>query len=80
MRPLLKGHAVENFSEAEICAHLRANPDMMYVAPDGHSLYVYSPVDDGVFKLITEVNLTELDSEQLNRFLQDAILDNRNEN
>lgn len=70
---------MENFSEEEICAHLRANPDMMYVAPDGHNLYVYSPVDDGVFKITTEVNLAELDSEQLNRFLQDPVLDNHNE-
>lgn len=70
---------MENFSEEEICAHLRANPGMMYVTPDGHSLYVYSPVDDGVFKYITEVNLIELDSEQLNCFLQDAVLGNRNE-
>jgi hypothetical protein len=64
---------MENFSEAEICAHLRSNPDVMYVTPDGHKLYVYVPVKDGVFCLTTEDDLTKLNSEELNVYLQDCL-------
>jgi hypothetical protein len=61
---------MEPTSEAEICAHLRANPDVMYVTPDGHKLYVYVPVKNGVLCITTEEDLSKLDSPNLNAFLQ----------
>lgn len=64
-----------NPSEEEICAQLRATPDMMYVTPDSRKLYVYIPANDGVLCITAEDDLSEMDSEQLNRFLQDCLID-----
>ena len=65
---------MQNLSEEEIYAGLRANPDMMYVTPDAHKLYLLM-ANDRVLCITTEEDLSKLDSDQLNLFLQDCLKD-----
>lgn len=64
---------MENFTDQEIAAHLRANPDLMYITPDGHGLYVYIPVKDGVLHITTQQDLNQLDNDQKNELLQEYL-------
>lgn len=64
---------MENFTDQEIAAHLRANPDLMYITPDGHNMYVYVPVKDGVLCITSVDDLNEATYDQKNQFLQECL-------
>lgn len=61
----------------EFCIYitLTTNPGMMHVTPDGSKLYLL--VDEGLVHF-SGPDFNKMDAEQLNRFVQDAILDGMN--
>jgi hypothetical protein len=59
---------MENFSEEEILAGLKANPDTMYITPDAHKLYIL--VNNRMLCITTEEDLSQFDSANLNSYLQ----------